>query len=282
MPELPEVETVCRTLDVCLTGRSIVAFELFWPRTLATPDLGAFRAATVGQRVARVRRRAKLVVIELSSGDAITVHLRMTGELRFHDATIEPDEARLPYLRARFELSGGTRLFFYDTRKFGRIALTRATERERFFARYGAEPLEPAFTANALHALLHARQRQTKPLLLDQTVIAGLGNIYVDESLFASGIHPLQRSDLIDIHATHALHSAIQHILTEAIALRGSTFRDYRTGLGDIGGAQSRWLVYGQRPGTPCPRCGAPLERLVIGQRGSIFCPRCQQLRDPR
>lgn len=277
MPELPEVETVCRTLDACLPGRRIEGFELRWERTLAL-DADAFRAAVLGASFTRVRRRAKLVVLELNSGDAITVHLRMTGELLFLESGAPRDPAREPYLRATFALDAGAALLFYDTRKFGRIGLIHEGLAAEALARYGAEPLEPAFTAIELGALLRRRKRQLKPLLLDQAVIAGLGNIYVDESLFAAALHPSQRSDLVPDERVAALHAAIVETLTRAIELRGSTIRDYRTGLGEPGEAQSRWQVYGRKPGSPCPRCGAPLERRVIGQRGSIYCPRCQPL----
>jgi formamidopyrimidine-DNA glycosylase len=129
-----------------------------------------------------------------------------------------------------------------------------------------------------LAQLLRGRKRQLKPLLLDQAVIAGLGNIYVDESLFAAGLHPLLRSDLVDEARVASLHSAIVRILQAAIDLRGSTIRNYRSGLGEPGEAQTTWRVYGNKAGSPCPVCSTPLERLVIGQRGSMFCPRCQPL----
>jgi formamidopyrimidine-DNA glycosylase len=277
MPELPEVETVCRTLDACLPGRRIAGVDVLWARTF-TMDPDCFAASVLGATFRAVRRRAKLVVMELDSGDAISVHLRMTGELLYRDAAEPRDPTRDAYLRARFALDEGAELLFYDVRKFGRIGLIHEGEAASALARYGAEPLQPEFTAGALAALLRARKRQLKPLLLDQSVIAGLGNIYVDESLFAAGLHPLQRSDLVDDAHVAALHAAIVRILQSAIDLRGSTIRNYRSGLGEPGEAQASWQVYGRKPGSACVVCGTPLERMVIGQRGSIFCPRCQPL----
>jgi formamidopyrimidine-DNA glycosylase len=277
MPELPEVETVCRTLNACVPGHRIEGVELFWERTLAL-DAELFTGTVLGATFRAIHRRAKLVVMELDSGDAITVHLRMTGELLFLADSDERNSAREPYLRARFALDRGAELLFYDVRKFGRIGLIMEGQAPHALARYGAEPLQSDFTPDALAALLHARKRQLKPLLLDQSVIAGLGNIYVDESLFVAGLHPLQRSDQIDEVRIAALHAAIVRILRNAIDLRGSTIRDYRSGLGEPGAAQATWQVYGRKPGSPCDICGTPLVRMVIGQRGSMFCPHCQPL----
>jgi formamidopyrimidine-DNA glycosylase len=279
MPELPEVETVRRTLDPLLRGRSITGFTLGWHRTLEHPALDRFVEAVIGATITGVSRRGKLIVIQLSTGGAITVHLRMTGELLYlpPSLTVRASE-RESYLRAVFAFDDGSELLFYDTRKFGKIAYRTLDELASLEAQLGVEPLEPAFTADRLAAILNARRRQIKPLLLDQTVVAGLGNIYVDESLFRSRIHPLQPAAEIDVARITALHAAIVDVLSTAVALHGTTFRDYRSGLGEPGGNQSRLRIYGLKPGTPCPECGSPLERLVVGQRGSIFCPNCQPL----
>jgi len=279
MPELPEVETVRRTLDPLLRGRTIAGFTLNWHRTLEHPTLEAFEYSVVGGQVSGVSRRGKLILIRLSTGGAITVHLRMTGELLFRpDARTIRNSTREAYLRAEFSFTDGSELLFYDTRKFGKIAYRSPDELLGLEARLGVEPLEPDFTADILAALLLARRRQIKPLLLDQAVIAGLGNIYVDESLFRSRIHPLQLSSELGAISIDALHTAIVDVLSTAVALHGTTLRDYRSGLGEPGENQSRLRIYGLKPGTPCPDCGSPLERLVIGQRGSIFCPNCQLL----
>ncbi|HYI16396.1 MAG TPA: DNA-formamidopyrimidine glycosylase [Thermomicrobiales bacterium] len=279
MPELPEVETVRRTLDPLLRGRTIAGFTLNWHRTLEHPTLEAFEYSVVGGLVSDVSRRGKLILIRLLTGGAITVHLRMTGELLFRpDARTVRNSTRDAYLRAELSFTDGSELLFYDTRKFGKIAYRSPDELLGLEARLGVEPLEPDFTADILAALLLARRRQIKPLLLDQAVIAGLGNIYVDESLFRSRIHPLQLSSELGAISIDALHTAIVDVLSTAVALHGTTLRDYRSGLGEPGENQSRLRIYGLKPGTPCPDCGSPLERLVIGQRGSIFCPNCQLL----
>lgn len=279
MPELPEVETVRRTLDPLLRGRTIAAFSLGWHRTLEHPSLERFAFAVTGTTVFAVTRRGKLILLRLDNGDAVTVHLRMTGELLFRpDGRVERNVIREAYLRATFSFSDGSELLFYDTRKFGKIAYRSRDDLTGLEARLGAEPLDPEFTAERLAMLLRARRRQIKPLLLDQAVIAGLGNMYVDESLFRARIHPLHLSADIDEARTIALHAAIVEVLTTALELHGTTLKDYRSGLGEPGENQSRLRVYGFKPGTPCPDCGSPLERLVIGQRGSIFCANCQPL----
>jgi formamidopyrimidine-DNA glycosylase len=249
MPELPEVETVARTLKPVLTGKRIESFDLLWPRTLASPDLIQAQTHLVGHYVTHVGRRAKFVVISLDSADSLTVHLRMTGEL-----------------------------LFYDTRKFGRMSLLIPAEFNALDRSLGVEPLGQAFTLSTMRDLLSTRRRQIKPLLLDQTVIAGLGNIYVDEALFRAGIHPMTQSSLVETDQADTLHDAIVTILSGAIERRGTTFRSYRSGLGEQGENQRTLLVYGQKSGSPCPRCGSALERMVVGQRGTVCCPRCQPL----
>ncbi len=277
MPELPEVETVRRTLDPLLRGRTVAGFTLGWHRTLEHPSLEGFNQAVIDGTVKEVSRRGKLIVIRLSGGGGITVHLRMTGELLFRpDASVERSSNREAYLRASFSFTDGSELLFYDTRKFGKIAYRSPDELASLESRLGVEPLVAEFTTESLTEILRSRRRQMKPLLLDQSVIAGLGNIYVDESLFRSRIHPLELSPDIDDARIESLHAAIVEVLSTAVALHGTTFRDYRSGLGQPGENQSRLQIYGLKPGTPCPDCGSPLERLVIGQRGSIFCPNCQ------
>lgn len=279
MPELPEVETVCRTLDPLVTGKRFATFELLWPRTLSHPDPGKFLQRIMGQTITGVGRRAKFIVMRLSTEGVITVHLRMTGELLFRlTGSNNDDRAKAPYLRAAFLFEDGSELLFYDTRKFGRITYLTPTQFSELDQSLGIEPLSPSFTPEWLTGGLSRRKRQLKPLLLDQTFIAGLGNIYVDESLFLAGLHPLTRSDAVTSNQAEQLHAAIVGTLRGAIERRGTTLRDYRSGLGESGENQSRLVVYGSKPGAPCVRCGTALERLVVGQRGSIFCPSCQPL----
>lgn len=279
MPELPEVETVVRTLRPLLLQRTFTGSELLWPRTLQSIDAELFAARLIGQTIVGVQRRAKFIVIEFGSGDRITVHLRMTGELLFQESPTAPlPQRQLPYLRASFGLNDGAALHFFDVRKFGRIQLLSPSEWALFDASLGVEPLSSDFTPSAFRAMLTRRRRQVKPLLLDQTVIAGLGNIYVDESLFRARIHPLQPSDLVSARKAADLQRVIVTVLHEAVEDRGTTLRDYRGGSGQEGEHQHKLLVYGSPAGHPCPRCGAGLARAVIGQRGTVFCPRCQRL----
>lgn len=278
MPELPEVETVCRTLRPYLCGRVIEDFELRWRRTLANDCQQAFEERVIGNSIADVTRRGKLVVLVLGSGDWITIHLRMTGELLFReDRSVARTPEREPYLRAIFALSHNAELDFYDTRKFGRITLVNKVELIRLDNELGLEPLSPTFTVDALAHILQ-RRRRLKSLLLDQTAIAGLGNIYVDEAMFRSGTHPLRPANELQHAEIVRLHSAIIDVLTMAVESRGTTLRDYRSGLGEQGTNQERLLVYGKKLGSPCSVCGTPLERMTIGQRTTIYCPTCQPL----
>jgi len=277
MPELPEVETVRRTLAPHLTGKSIDSFELRWHRTLQRPSLNDFTFAVVGRTIVDVGRRGKLVVMTLDDRSTITVHLRMTGELLFlSKRSSERDDARENHLRAIFGLSHGTELCFYDTRKFGKISWYPFDPASGFDQHIGLEPLADTFTADALASVLSTRHRLLKPLLLDQSVVAGLGNIYVDEALFRSRLHPLSIASALSHEQVEALHEAIVTLLSRAVESRGTTLRDYRSGLGDVGSYQHALRVYGTPAGSPCPECGSTLERLVIGQRGSIFCANCQ------
>lgn len=274
MPELPEVETVCRTLAPLVTGRSIVAVEFSWPRTLGSPDLNAFATGVLNVPIVSITRRAKYIVLNLASGEAIAVHLRMTGQL-LHIATgssLEPD----PYARAGFLLDDGASLSFSDIRKFGRIRLLSVPELEAFSAALGVEPLSSTFTTRWLAESFSSKKRQIKPLLLDQTFIAGLGNIYVDESLHIAGIHPLTPANLITTDQVCRLHAAIVETLSGAISRQGTTLRNYRTGLGESGENQNFLRIYGAKAGKPCGRCGTPVKRLTVGQRGTVFCPTCQ------
>ena len=280
MPELPEVETLRRTIDAVLPGRMILRVQVLWARTVEPLTPAEFNARVAGRTMVGTDRAGKLLILELDDGGALTVHLRMTGELLFRpDRTLARDGAREPYLRAVFDLSGNSELCFYDTRKFGRVGYSPPGNRKDLVARWGVEPLGTAFTIDRLSSLL-ARKRTIKPLLLDQSVVAGLGNIYVDEALFRAGIHPLRRASSLTGDEVERLHGSIITVLRDAIEHRGTTFRDYRSGLGDAGENQHRLQVYG-RANAPCVSCGTLLERLVVAQRGTVHCPLCQPLTQP-
>lgn len=275
MPELPEVETAARSLRPRLVGRRFVACEVRWKRTLGGLAPRAFSAAVEGTRVREVDRRAKWLVLQLSRerapAGALCVHLRMTGRLQIDPAEEPPG----PWERVRLALDDGRVLRFVDPRKFGRVRYLRRPE--ELLDELGPEPLAPEFTAGWLAEALRARRRLLKPLLLDQTFLGGLGNIYVDESLHRAGLHPLARSERISFAAAARLRDAIRLVLTEAIARQGSSFDAfYRTPEGNPGRYQELFRVYG-RAGQPCPDCGTPIRRLSVGQRGTHLCPTCQR-----
>ena len=266
MPELPEVETVCRLIRPRIVGRRVLAADVHWKRTIGASSVPAFRKAVVGTRIVRVWRRAKYIVIDLERDDrpagAIVGHLRMTGRL-----VVEPPRPDVPpYGRVALELDDGNVLHFIDVRKFGRFGF--AADPDEVFSELGPEPLSDEFTEELFVRELRSRRRVLKPLLLDQSFVAGLGNIYVDESLFRSGLHPLRRADRVSRAAAGRLWKEIRDTLAEAIEREGSSFDTfYRTPEGKPGSYQDQFRVYG-RDGRPCRSCGRPIKKLVVGQRG--------------
>lgn len=275
MPELPEVETVARQVRPRLVGRTIERVHVRWSRTLGGSAPRAFARAVEGARFTRVERRGKFIVFELARAGApagfLVGHLRMTGRM-----LVEPAPAAAPaYERVAFELDDGRRFSFLDVRKFGR--LVHAARAEEVLGELGPEPLGAECSAEWFARSLRARARRVKPLLLDQAFVAGLGNIYVDESLHAARVHPLARSDRLPRERAHALWSAMRATLSAAIEREGSSFDAfYRTPEGKPGSYQDAFRVYG-RAGEPCPSCGGAIRRIVVGQRGTHYCPRCQR-----
>jgi len=273
MPELPEVQTVASELDARLRGRVIEGAEVLWPRTVGHPAPDEFVAAIAGERIVGVGRRAKYILIRLDGGGQLVLHLRMTGRV-----TIEPAHApRDPYTRLVLRLDGGDELRFADTRKFGRFYLVPAGEMLplRSFATLGPEPLEEEFTPDLFAARVAARRGNVKSALLDQRLVAGLGNIYVDEALFRARLHPRRTLQSLSREEIAALHEAIVHVLRRALGRGGTSFSDYRTTWGHLGGYQEELSVF-RKAGAPCPRCGTPIERDVVAGRGTHYCPRCQ------
>jgi formamidopyrimidine-DNA glycosylase len=271
MPELPEVETICRRLRAggrgsrSLIGRRILGSRITWPRTIAQPSARAFRARIRGQVVRDVVRRAKYIVLPLTR-DTLLVHLRMSGGLVLERA----GGPRSPYGHLTLTLDRGWRLTFINPRKFGRAWLT--PEPGALLDRLGPEPLDPRFTARVFTTRLRAQRRAIKPLLLDQTFLAGVGNIYADEALHRAGIHPLTRACEISPARAGALWRSLRSVLRAAIRHDGTSF-DAAYGGGRFLG---RLRVY-QRTGMPCRSCRTPIERIVVAQRGTHFCPRCQR-----
>jgi formamidopyrimidine-DNA glycosylase len=295
MPELPEVETVARDLQRWVAGARIADVEVRWERTVRHPlPAERFVAELRGATIARVTRRAKSVLLNLADGRVMTVALRMTGAL----IVAPPGTADDRYARVVFHLGDGRELRYRDVRKFGRIGLwegggllartrkpagrpvaeARAPARVGdVFARHGPEPLRRSFSAARLAERLRGRSARLKSLLLDQSFIAGIGNIYADEALWRARLHPLRRADTLTPNEVRRLHRAIRAVLREGIANRGSSFADYVGADGEPGANAERLAVY-RRTGAPCLRCGRPIARLVVGQRSTHYCPHCQAL----
>ncbi|MDA1330273.1 MAG: bifunctional DNA-formamidopyrimidine glycosylase/DNA-(apurinic or apyrimidinic site) lyase [Chloroflexi bacterium] len=270
MPELPEVETVARSLEAgqgtgsTILGRTIQRAAVAWNKTVAAPSATAFKKRIVGQQVTGVGRRAKFIRLDLSE-DVLLVHLRMSGDLLFGRS----DSPIGKYSRLQLYLDDGLQLSFDDARKFGRVWLVK--DPEDVLGGLGPEPFDPALTPKAVHGLIHARKRQLKPLLLDQSFVAGLGNIYADEALHGARLHPLTSAHTISAKQSADLLAAIRAVLKEGIRRNGASI-DWVYRGGDF---QNHFKVY-QRTGKPCPRCATPIERIVVGQRGTHFCPNCQ------
>lgn len=272
MPELPEVETIAATLRTgtrgspSLIGRRILGTQLFWERTLAEPTPVEFEVRVIDQSIEDIGRRGKFLVMNLSE-DTLLFHLRMSGDL-----VVESCEAPIAtHHRLILELDGGIRLAFNDTRKFGRVWLT--SNPGAVLGELGPEPLSDTLTTTRFYEMLHARHRQLKPLLMDQSFIAGMGNIYTDEALHRARLHPLRDSHSLTIDETGRLLESMRSVLEEGIHRNGASI-DWVYRGGDF---QNYFRVY-QRGGEPCPRCGAIVERIIVGQRSTHFCPSCQQL----
>lgn len=267
MPELPEVETIARKLKTGLVGRTIKEVDLRWSRTLALPSPEKFRAQIQGQKIKDVTRRAKYFILHLSDFQLL-VHLRMSGDLYIRNGKIKAEK----HDRLIIILSGNKSLVFNDTRKFGRVWLTQNPN--DVLGRLGPEPLEKAFTPQWLYEALQKKHRQLKPLLLDQTFLAGLGNIYTDEALHIAKLHPLGISDSVSQEQAKALHEAIRKVLKEGIRRNGSSIDWVYRG----GEFQNYFRVY-DREGEPCNVCGAQIQKIYVGQRGTHICPNCQTVR---
>ncbi|MBI3158109.1 MAG: DNA-formamidopyrimidine glycosylase [Chloroflexi bacterium] len=272
MPELPEVETIASRLrdgrggEPSLLGKTIVRAKVGWARTVAEPSAAVFRKRIIGQSVEAVGRRAKFIVITLSE-DTLIIHLRMSGDILLAQA--QRPVGRFNRLALWF--NDGWQLAFDDARKFGRAWLVR--DPQSVLAGLGPEPLEPALTPARFHARLAARRRRLKPLLLDQTFLAGVGNIYADESLHLARLHPLTASDAVTPEQAAALLRAIRKVLRDGIRRNGASIDWVYRG----GGYQHEFRAYG-RTDEPCPNCGTPIRRITVGQRGTHFCPACQAL----
>lgn len=270
MPELPEVETIARGLAPEIEARTILRLEAPDPTALQ-PSAEAFAAMCTGRTIARVARRAKLLLLHLDNGSILAVHLRMTGRLMTYRPGEIPERPR-----ALLHLSGELILSFADVRRFGSMHAFAPGEIDSwpFYRDLGPEPL--TLSAAAFRARIPGSRARIKALLLDQHVIAGIGNIYADEALFRAAIRPDTSANRLSATQLTKLHAAIQAVLTQAIAENGSSIRDYRTAHGDVGAFQNSFRAYG-REGLPCTTCGRPMTSAKIAGRTSTYCEKCQK-----
>jgi formamidopyrimidine-DNA glycosylase len=274
MPELPEVETIVRKLRLRVVGQRVTAVQVRWPRSIASPTVERFNVELVGREIHHIDRRGKYLIISLLPSKYLLIHLRMTGRLIYTAASSQPNPLETdPHTHVVFEFASGDKLYFRDTRKFGRLFLV--DDPCDVVSGLGMEPLDAAFTPGALGLLLSKRRRPLKVALLDQSMLAGLGNIYVDESLWCARLSPCRRSDTLNLEEVTRLQLAIGQVLACALEHHGTTLRDYRDPDDQAGANESCLEVYG-RTGEPCNRCGTPIERMVVAQRGTHFCPNCQ------
>jgi len=275
MPELPEVETVRRTLNQLVAGKIIERVTVTLPRIVRKPEEPErFAAALEGRKVLSVERRGKFLRI-LLDGLVLVSHLRMEGRYGLY----RNDEPAEPHTHVVFRFEDGTELRYKDVRQFGTMHLFAEGDEWRSapLNKLGLEPLEETFTPDVFHAALGNRTTKIKPLLLNQEVIVGLGNIYVDEALHEAGVHPETPANELKRKTRDRLHAAIVRTLASAVEAGGSTIRSYVNGRGDSGMFQHRLRVYA-RAGEPCDECGAAIEKSVVGGRGTHVCPKCQKL----
>jgi formamidopyrimidine-DNA glycosylase len=275
VPELPETETIARDLDREITGRRITEVAVARPDVLREGSAAELGARTVGRGFVRAWRRAKLIVLELDSSDRIVVQPRFTGALLLSHGPLPEHEA--PYSTLRFGLDDGRDLHYRDIRRLGTVALMAADRFAEYSSTLGIEPLDPAFTASHLSGILRGSRQAVKKVLMDQRVLVGVGNIYANEACWRAGVDPSRPARGIDPAEAAALHAGIVGVLTDSIAARGTSFRDYRDASGGRGDFERSLAVYG-RGGQPCRRCGARLvETHAIDGRSTVLCARCQR-----
>lgn len=274
MPELPEVETIKNELLPHIVGRRITGVTLFWEGIVRQPSVQEFYSRLIGQRITNVARRGKYLILGLTSGEVLIIHLKMTGSLLLKPASAEPSK----FTRAILHLDKETQLHFHDPRKLGVMWLVE--DKNTIVGKLGPEPLEAGFTPQVLLKRLNNRTAPIKALLCDQTFIAGIGNMYADEALFAARIHPLRLGKTLSQDEVKCLHDSIQQVLSSAIDNKGASVDTYLRPNGKVGTAHFQFRVAHYLSGRLCPVCGDPIERIVVRNRGTYFCPRCQPQAD--
>ncbi|MFC5451838.1 DNA-formamidopyrimidine glycosylase [Paenibacillus aestuarii] len=279
MPELPEVETVKRTLNALVTGKTIERVQVLLPRIIQKPDdIHLFEALLQGQTIQTIERRGKFLRFVLDDYVMVS-HLRMEGRYGVYQG----DDPLELHSHVLFRFTDGTELRYKDVRQFGTMHLFPKGEEltQPPLSKLGIEPLDEAFTLEAFKSLIAKRSTKIKPLLLNQAYIVGIGNIYVDESLFLAGIHPEREASTLSGKELAALHEAIIRTLRESVEVGGSSVKSYVNGQGEIGMFQHQLNIYG-RESQPCKTCGSEIYKTVVGGRGTHICPSCQPLKPKR
>lgn len=276
MPELPEVQTIVNDLiQAHLVGCVIEKIFIYWPRSVAKPDTESFCQKLSNQTIQKIERRGKYLVFSLSSHLFLCIHLRMTGRLLL----VSKHAFENSHTRLRLDLNGEKALFYQDTRKFGRWSLV--SDLKEILGHLGPEPLDQAFSYEDFYQLLKVKSRPLKSLLLDQTFIAGLGNIYVDEALWQAQLHPLQKASLLTKTQGEKLLMSIREVLYRGIENRGTSLgngkANYQRLDGEKGQHQTLLTVF-RRTNHPCFKCKTPIQRITVAQRSTHFCPLCQQI----
>ncbi|OGO24908.1 MAG: DNA-formamidopyrimidine glycosylase [Chloroflexi bacterium RBG_16_50_9] len=269
MPELPEVETIKNELTPHVLGRDIEDITLLWEGIVKQLPAGEFRSRVIGQRIIKLARRGKYLLFGLSGGETLVMHMKMTGSL-----LVNSDDDR--FTRAVIHLGDGTRLYFRDPRKFGAMWLT--ADDNAVADKLGPEPLEEGFTVGTLIKLLLGRTAPIKAVLIDQAVIAGIGNMYADEALFEAKIHPERPAGSLNRDEVERLYRAIGRVLRSAIGNKGASVRNYLRPGGELGTAHYEFRV-AHGLGKSCPDCGTPIQRITVRNRGTYYCPKCQKLK---
>lgn len=270
MPELPEVETIVQALRQPLLGRAILEVRSDWPRHVGEPSLAELQERIRGLHIFAIGRRGKYLRFDLDKGEYLLIHLKMSGQLMVIAADTPSDK----HVHTVFALDNGDELRFRDIRKFGRVYLV--TDPETILGKLGPEPLSSSFSAELLFQRLQKRRRILKPLLLDQTFIAGIGNIYADEALYHARLHPKRYSHTLTDSEVDKLFVGIRKALLLGLENDGASIDNYRKPDGSQGEMQQALVAYG-REGEPCYRCSHAMVRVVLGGRSTFFCPECQQ-----
>ena len=272
MPELPEVETIVNDLRPSLKDRSFADITILWPRMVLQPSAEELRRRLPGQVIKDIGRRGKYLIFRLANGEALIMHLRMTGSLLLKRKG-DKHPVSSPYITAIFRLDNGTELVFIDRRKLGTVSLVK--DESELNEKLGPEPLDPDFTPQVLAKRLSSRKAPIKAVLCDQEVIAGIGNMYADEALFFARIHPLREANSLSHEEIKSLHKAIRQVLMRAISNGGASISDYRRPTGEKGTQQYDFYA-AHRGGQTCKVCATPIERITVRNRGTYFCPKCQ------